>query len=144
MGYDEGQYTLPRWQDLSVSRQTVYDNTFLKPPSMGWMFMPLLNYEGGGPVAWFEPLSDNIHEYIFGMAQYMTAGVAACYRGDTLWDSPETKSSVKRWVEFYLKYRSILNADIIHIKRPNMQGLDGFLHVDPHGKIKGLLYGCKP
>ena len=30
MGYDEEQYSLPRWQDLSVSRQTVYDNTFQK------------------------------------------------------------------------------------------------------------------
>ena len=30
MGYDEEQFSLPRWQDLSVSRQTVFDNTFEK------------------------------------------------------------------------------------------------------------------
>ncbi len=38
----EDQFSLPRWQDLSISRQTVYDNTFTKIPSMGWMFMPLV------------------------------------------------------------------------------------------------------
>jgi hypothetical protein len=40
--YAEDQFSLPRWQDLSISRQTVYDNTFTKIPSMGWMFMPLV------------------------------------------------------------------------------------------------------
>ena len=137
MGYDEGQFTLPRWQDLSVSRQTMYDNTFLKPPSMGWMFMPLLNYEGGGQEAWFQPLRDHLEEYSFGMGQYLSAGVAACYRGDTLWDTPDTKKMVKTWVRFYKKYRLILNGDIIHIRRPTMQDLDGFLHVEPPGDVKG-------
>ena len=30
MGYDEQQFSLPRWQDLAISRQTLYDNTFNK------------------------------------------------------------------------------------------------------------------
>ena len=42
MGYDEEQFSLPRWVDLSVSRQTVYDGTLAKPPSQGWMFLPLV------------------------------------------------------------------------------------------------------
>ncbi len=56
MGYNEGQFSLPRWVDLSVSRQGMFDDTFLRIPTEGWMFLPLLNYEGGGPSAWFEPL----------------------------------------------------------------------------------------
>ena len=139
MGYVEKQYTLPRWEDLSISRQTVYDNTFEKPPSMGWMFMPLVNYEGGGPPAWFEPLQQNLEEYTFGMAQYLTAGVAACYRGFRLYDSQQTRNNVKLWVTFYKQYREVLNSDIIHFKRPNMQGLDGFMHTNPSGKIKGTI-----
>ena len=35
MGYDEMQFNLPRWEDLLISRQTVYDNTFVKLPSQG-------------------------------------------------------------------------------------------------------------
>ena len=35
MGYDEEQFSLPRWQDLSVSRQTVFDNTFEKVEASG-------------------------------------------------------------------------------------------------------------
>ena len=59
MGYDEGQYSLPRWMDLSVSRQGLYDDTFMKTPTEGWMFLPLDVYHGGGDAAKFEPLSKN-------------------------------------------------------------------------------------
>ena len=59
MGYDEGQYSLPRWMDLSVSRQGLYDDTFMKTPTEGWMFLPLDVYHGGGAAAKFEPLAKN-------------------------------------------------------------------------------------
>jgi hypothetical protein len=45
LGYNEDQYSLPRWQDLTVSRQTVYDQTYAKIPTMGWMFLPLVDYQ---------------------------------------------------------------------------------------------------
>ena len=48
MGYDEDQYSLPRWQDLTISRMTVFDQTYRKLPTMGWMFLPLVDYHGGG------------------------------------------------------------------------------------------------
>ena len=35
------------------------------------------------------------------MAQYLGAGVAACYRGFRVYDTEETKAVVKKWVEFY-------------------------------------------
>ena len=60
MGYNEGQYSLPRWMDLSVSRQGFFDDTFQKTPTEGWMFLPLDVYHGGGDAAKFEPLSKNI------------------------------------------------------------------------------------
>jgi hypothetical protein len=33
MGYNEWQYSLPRWTDLSVSRQGMFDDTFHYIPS---------------------------------------------------------------------------------------------------------------
>ena len=133
-----------RWEDISISRQTVYDNTFTKPPSMGWMFMPLVDYEGGGEAAVFEPLEHNIKPYSFGLAQYLGAGVAACYRGFRLYDSQETRDKVLEWVTFYKKYREILGGDIIHIKHPTMQGLDAWLHINPTGHYKGLVMVFNP
>ena len=35
----------------------------------------------GGDAAMFEPLSAHIAEYEWALAQYLGAGVAACYRG---------------------------------------------------------------
>jgi hypothetical protein len=57
-------------------------------------FVPLVDYHGGGAAAAFEPLSDNIVDYEWALAQYLGAGVAACYRGYELYDSPETKAMV--------------------------------------------------
>ena len=47
MGYSEVQYNLPRWQDLTVSRQGMYDDTFHFIPTQGWMQVPLIQYHGG-------------------------------------------------------------------------------------------------
>jgi len=144
MGYDEEQYSLPRWEDLSISRQTVYDNTFTKTPSIGWMFLPLTEYHSGGEKAVFEPLQDHLAEYSWGLAQYLGAGVGACYRGHRLYDSPSTRTMVRTWVTFYKKHREVLGADLVHIRRPNMQGLDAWLHVNPGGKEKGLVMVFNP
>ena len=43
--------------------------------------MPLITYHGGGPAAMFEPLTEHLEEFTFGVGQYMSSGVAACYRG---------------------------------------------------------------
>lgn len=106
MGYNEGQYSLPRWIDLSVSRQGMFDDTFHYTPTMGWMFLPIEVYHGGGDQAKFEPLKEHLVEYEWGLAQYLGAGVAACYRGTRLFDTEETKVVVKKWVDFY-KVRKI-------------------------------------
>lgn len=121
----------------------MFDDTYERIPSEGWMFLPLLNYEGGGPAAWFEPLSQHQEEFDFALAQYFGAGVMACYRGDRIFDSDSTKILVQKWVNFYKKYREILNGDLIHVRRADMQGLDAFLHVLPKRR-KGLLMIFNP
>ena len=39
-----------------------------------------------------------------------------------LYDSVETMEMVKKWVGFYNTYRDILISDIVHVRRPDMQG----------------------
>ncbi len=144
MGYRETNWSLPRKYQEIIERQNVYDGTWNKTPSMGWMFVPLVQYHGGGEAATIEPLKDHLPHYEQRLANLFGAGVQACYRGPRLYDTPETKAIVERWVSFYKKHRAILDSDVIHIRRPDGQDLDGLLHVNPQLDEKGLLMLYNP
>ncbi|MEN7548493.1 hypothetical protein AAG747_11270 [Rapidithrix thailandica] len=144
MGYRETNWSLPREQQEIIERQNIYDGTWDKTPSMGWMFVPLVQYHGGGAAATIEPLKEHLPHYGQRLANLFGAGVQACYRGPQLYDAPETKVLVKKWVDFYKKHRKILDGDIIHIRRPDGRDYDAILHVDPDGEEKGLLMVYNP
>ncbi len=144
MGYRETNWSLPRELQEIIERQNIYDGTWQKTPSMGWMFVPLVQYHGGGAAATIEPLKDHLPHYGQRLANLFGAGVQACYRGPQLYDAPETKALVKQWVDFYKKHREVLDADIIHVRRPDGRDYDAILHVNPHGKEKGLLMIYNP
>lgn len=144
MGYRENNWSLPREQQEIIERQNVYDGTWLKTPSMGWMFVPLVEYHGGGKAATIEPLKDHLPHYGQRLANLFGAGVQACYRGPQLYDSPETKQLVKKWVDFYKAHREVLDADIIHVRRPDGRDYDAILHVNPGGAERGLLMVYNP
>ena len=144
MGYRETNWSLPREQQEIVERQNIYDGTWDKTPSMGWMFVPLVEYQGGGKAATIEPLSEHLTHYNQRLANLFGAGVQACYRGPQLYDTPETREVVKKWVDFYKAHRRILDSDIIHIRRADGKDYDAILHVDPTGSEKGLLMVYNP
>lgn len=48
MGYVETNWSLPRAYQEIIERQNIYDGTWQKTPSMGFMFVPLTQYHGGG------------------------------------------------------------------------------------------------
>jgi len=144
MGYREVNWSLPRAYQEIIERQNIFDGTWEKTPSMGWMFVPLTEYQGGGPAATIEPLKDHLAHYEQRLANLFGAGVIACYRGPRLYDSDETKAVVKRWVDFYKRHRPILNSDIIHLRRADGRNLDYVLHANPALKEKGLLMIYNP
>ena len=144
MGYRETNWSLPRKQQEIIERQNIYDGTWEKTPSMGWMFVPLVQYHGGGAAATIEPLKEHLHHYGQRLANLFGAGVQACYRGPELYDAPETRLLVKKWVNFYKKHREVLDGDIIHIRRPDGRDYDAILHVNPFGEEKGLLMVYNP
>ena len=144
MGYREANWSLPREQQEIVERQNIFDGTWSKTPSMGWMFVPLVEYQGGGEAATIEPLKDHLPHYGQRLANLFGAGVQACYRGPQLYDSPQTKALVSRWVNFYKRHRQVLDSDIIHIRRPDGRDYDAILHVNPLGTEKGLLMVYNP
>jgi len=138
MGYREVNWSLPRERQIILGRQNIYDGTWDKTPSMGWMFVPLVEYHGGGAAATLEPLRDHLDAYGQHLAQNFTAGVQACYRGPRLFDADETKAVVKKWVSFYKSHRAILDSDIIHVRRPDGRDFDAILHVNPTLAEKGM------
>ena len=110
MGYRETNWSLPREQQEIIERQNIFDGTWEKTPSMGWMFVPLTEYHGGGAAATIEPLKDHLAHYETRLANLFGAGVQACYRGPRLYDADATKAVVKKWVDFYKAHRRFLTA----------------------------------
>ena len=144
IGYREANWSLPRDRQIIHARQLNYDGTWDRMASACWSFVPLVEYQGGGEAATLEPLHEHLFEYKTHMMQNYGAGVQACYRGPRLYDTPETQAAVTEVIQWYKKYRDILNSDMIHLRRPDARDWDGFIHVNPHKKEKGLAMFFNP
>ena len=144
MGYREVNWSLPREQQVIHTRQNIYDGTWEKTPSMGWMFVPLTEYQGGGAAATIEPLDEHLDHYERMLVSNLALGVQACYRGPRLYDTERTSAMVKRWVDWFKAHRDILESDLIHGRRADARDLDWMLHVNPRLKEKGMLVVFNP
>ena len=144
MGYREVNWSLPREQQIIHTRQNIYDGTWQKLPSMGWMFVPLTEYQGGGAAATIEPLDQHLDHYERMMESNLALGVQACYRGPRLFDTERTKAMVKSKVDWFKAHRDILESDLIHGHRADARDLDWMLHVNPKLKEKGMLVVFNP
>lgn len=144
LGYREVNFSLSRDQQKILNRQNIYDAMWNEIPSMVWGFVPLTKYQGGGPEAVLEPLSEHLDAYEQLMMQYYGAGIQACYRGPRLYDTEETKRTVSTVIGWYKKYRDILNSDIIHLRRADGRDWDGIMHVNPALPQKGLVMLYNP
>ncbi|MCA9218662.1 MAG: hypothetical protein KDB27_36585, partial [Planctomycetales bacterium] len=144
MGYREVNWSLPREMQLIHTRQNIYDGTWHKTPSMGWMFVPLSEYHGGGAAATIEPLDYHLDHYEQMIQANLGAGVQACFRGPRLFDTPRTKDMLRKKVNWFKKYRDILESDVIHGQRADGRNLDWILHANPQLSRKGMLLVYNP
>lgn len=144
LGYREVNFSLPRAEQQILNRQNIYDGLWEKTASMSWGFVPLTQYHGGGAEATLEPLHDHLDDYEKLMMQYYGAGVQACYRGPRLYDTDSTRELVTKVISWYKKYRKILNADMIHLRRPDGRDWDGMMHVSATLPQKGLVMLYNP
>ncbi len=144
MGYREVNWSLPRAQQVIHTRQNIFDGTWEKLPSMGWMFVPLTEYHGGGEAATIEPLDEHKDHYGAMIDSNLGLGVQACYRGPRLFDTDATKAMVKGRVDWYKKYRAILESDVVHGRRADGRSVDWMLHVNSKLDTKGMLVAFNP
>ncbi len=115
-----------------------------KMSSMGWMFVPLTQYQGGGAAAMIEPLHKHLDHYKHMIMSNLGAGVQACYRGPRLFDTDDTKAMVIECVDWYKEHREVLDGDVIHLRRADGRDLDYWLNVIPFVEEKGLLMVFNP
>ncbi|MCA9167537.1 MAG: hypothetical protein KDB23_07700 [Planctomycetales bacterium] len=138
MGYRETNWSLPRNLQEIIERQNIHDGTRFKTPTMGWMFVPLTEYHGGGPAATIEPLSEHLDHYQRRLQNLLGGGVQACFRGPRLYDAETTRQMLKRWVAFYKQHREILDSDLVPLRRADGRDWDGWLHVKPGAHIPAM------
>lgn len=141
MGYREVNWSLPRADQVLHTRQNIFDGTRFKRPSMGWMFVPLTQYHGGGAAATVEPLDEHLDHYLAMLDGNLGAGVQACYRGPRLYDTERVRDAVKGRVDWFKANRTILEAPIVHSasRRADGRELDWYLHAEPRGEVRGML-----
>ena len=144
IGYRENNWSLPRRHQLIHTRQNIFDGTWESTPSMRWSFIPLSQYHGGGAEATIEPLHEHLDHYEMMLVSNIGMGVQSALRGPRLYDTEETKDMVKRVVDWYKKYRDILESDIIHLRRSDGRDIDYMMHVNPELKEKGFLIVFNP
>lgn len=144
MGYRETNWSLPREQQHVHARQNLFDGTWSKTPSMGWMFVPLVQYHGGGPAATIEPLREHLADYEMHFANTLGYGAQACWRGTRLYDSPGTKAVVLKMVNWFKEHRDLLEADVVHLRRADGRELDYVLHVLPGREPQAMLVVYNP
>jgi hypothetical protein len=144
MGYREVNWSLPRAHQVIHTRQNIFDGTWTKTPSMGWMFVPLAQYHGGGAAATVEPLDEHLDHYRQMMLSNLGLGVQAHYRGPRLFDTDRTRQMVRESVTWYRQYRDILESDLIHGRRADGQDVDWMLHANPQLEHRGMLCVYNP
>ncbi|MCA8952612.1 MAG: alpha-galactosidase [Planctomycetes bacterium] len=146
MGYRETNWSLPRAQQVIHTRQNLFDGTREKNPSMGWMFVPLTQYHGGGEAATVEPLHEHLDHYERMLASNLAYGAQACYRGPRLFDGAATRAVVARQVAWFKAHRDILESDVIHSssRRADGRDLDWVLHANPNCEPKAMLVVFNP
>ncbi len=144
MGYRETNWSLPRASQEIIERQNIFDGTWTKTPSMGWMFVPLTEYHGGGAAATIEPLDEHRDHYERRLGNLLGAGVQACFRGPRLYDTDATREMVRARVAWFKAHRAILESDIVHGRRPDGRDLDWILHVNPRLRQPAMLVVYNP
>ncbi|MCU7552205.1 LamG domain-containing protein [Chitinophagaceae bacterium LB-8] len=144
MGYREASANLTPQQQLLLGRQYIFDGTWHKAPTMGWLGLQLVGFYTNDPRVGLEPLSKNLDRYEIGLFQHLASGCQFTVRGKRLYDTPETKAMVSKWINWFKEHRAILTSDIIHVSRPTGRDLDAMFHVNPFIEEKGMLVVFNP
>ena len=136
MGFREAVDNIDIVLQTLICRQYVFDGTWHKTASMGGVNVNTRVLPGG-----MEQSLDKYERQFFGLLASGAAVSITCHR---LYDGPNSQAMLKKWMDWYRRYRAIIQGDIIHLRRPDGRDLDYYLHVNPSNKEKGMLLVFNP
>ena len=136
MGYREATDNIDIVLQTVIYRQYIFDATFHKMAGMGWVNLNTEMLHGG--------MEKNLDKYERVLFTMLSSGAQVWVRGHRLYDGPQSKAMLLKWMGWYRQHREVIQGDIIHLKRPDGRGLDYTLHVNPQGKEKGMLLVFNP
>ena len=70
------QKALVTGEQINLARQNIFDGTWTKIPSQGWMFVPLVQYHGGWPECCIEPVGFLSGQWEYYLMLYFGTGVS--------------------------------------------------------------------
>lgn len=128
-----------RWEWLVTGRVYIHDGTLWKPPTNGAINMDM-NRAGSMTSV------DDLAFLDAGLAQFL--GVAGrSFQYGALYLNAASQALWVKWSGWLQQYRSILAADIIHIRKPDGRSWDAMMHADPtagEGEPKGFALFFNP
>ncbi|MFO1528899.1 MAG: hypothetical protein U1F77_03945 [Kiritimatiellia bacterium] len=136
MGYREATDNIDIVLQTVIYRQYIFDGTFHKTAQMGWVNLNTEMLHGG--------MEKNLEKYERVFFTMLSSGAQVWVRGHRLYDGPESRAMLLKWMAWYRKHEAVILGDIIHLRRPDGRGLDYTLHVNPAGPEKGLLLVFNP
>ena len=85
----------------------------------------------GPPPTTAATIAGHLDAYRWALAQYFAAGMGNTQIGGKAlyWDDA-SREAVVRWTGFYRRHRQTLIQPLIHLRRANGQGWDGWLHAN--------------
>lgn len=136
MGYREAVDFIDITLQTLLYRQYIFDGTFHKTASMGWVNLNT-EFLRGGP-------EKDLERYELFYFTLLSSGANVGVRGFSLYDGPKSKAMLQKWTNWFKKYRKIVSGDIIHLRRPDGRDIDYYMHVAPDNKEKGMLLVFNP
>lgn len=141
IGYNEGTFRLPDVDLISlIQRQVIYDATFYTIPSAAWSQLPMATYDFTS--------SFDLERFSAGVGGQLALGIATfIYQppGASFLPSPAVSPILSQWASFFKANRVLLSSgDVIHVRRPDGQGVDIILHARAGADVPGLLVLTNP
>lgn len=136
MGYREATDNIDITLQTVIYRQYIYDATWQKTAQMGWVNLNTEVLPGG--------MEKNLEKYERTFFVMLSSGAQVWVRGHRLYDGPESRAMLLKWMAWYRQHQEVILGDIIHLRRPDGRDIDYTLHVNPGGKEKGMLLVFNP
>jgi hypothetical protein len=163
-GYDEYVWSLPRWHWLDLQRVLIIggvNSHYTLVNVQRYYPVPLsmpyhnVQYNSADPLHWescygydtnatLAPLEEHLSELNWALSQTFGTGVMAQLRSRKLYDGPQSKALLKRWISWFRKYQGILSQDFVTLSlttscvnktKPTMRcsldpsiGIDAIIH----------------